>query len=111
MHSIVSHVASYVLLSAIIPLSLFVVRYIRHSPFQVTKEGINLLLSRLAMILIIGLVIASIFFHSYPGREWVRLIAYSALVYFFWVDLVQLLRVQRQYPFTRRWRRRGSMHR
>lgn len=106
MAGILTHVANYVLLSAIIPLSIFVVRYARHSPFQVTKEGINLLLSRLAMLVILLLLITRIFFRDYLGREWVTLATYSALVYFFWVDLVQLLRVQHQYPYTRRWRRR-----
>jgi hypothetical protein len=111
MTGILAHVASYVLLSAVVPLSIFIARYIRHSPFQVTKEGINLLLSRLAMLLIIVLFITRMFLPDYPGRGWVVLISYVALVYFFWVDLVQLLRVQRQYPFTRHWHRRDSVHR
>lgn len=98
----VNNVADYVLLSALIPLTLFVIRYFLFSPYHITSEGKNLMGIRLSQIVLVFAVLLSLFLGAdYPFREWVRLLTFSGLAYFFWVDVYQLIRVQERHKWTR----------
>lgn len=90
-----------VILSALVPLVLFVVYYSRQSPWTLTDEGKNLMLQKVVLIALILVVIASLFLGDYPGRWLVRLTIYGAIVYVMWLDFFQLRRVQREFPFKR----------
>lgn len=101
MTEILNNIADFIILSSVIPLALFIFRYATRSPFEKSPEGINVLLTKIALLTIILVVIFSLFIPDYPGRPVVRLVFYTAPVVFFWVDLVQLWRIQRKYPFHR----------
>jgi len=102
MTEFVNNVADFVLLSALVPIGFFVVRYFLFSPYNITPEGRNNMRKKLALLSLVIVVLLSIFFGvSYIGREYVRLVVFSAIVYFYWVEVIQLMRVQKHYPFNR----------
>jgi hypothetical protein len=105
MTDVINNIADFIILSGLIPILLFIFRYATRSPFEKTPEGVNVLLTKIALAVILIVVVASLFLGQYPGREYVRLVAYTAPVVFFWIDLVQLIRIQRKYPFRRRLRK------
>src|SRR6188768_1607754 len=98
---ILNEIADVVIYSAIIPLLIFIFRYTTRSPFERTPEGVNALLKKVSQALLVIVIGTSLLFGSYIGREYVRIIVYTSVTLFFWVDVVQLIRVQRQYPFYR----------
>ena len=102
MTEIINTLADFVLLSALVPIGFFVVRYFLFSPYQVTPEGRNNLHKKLALLSLVAVVLLSLFLGAgYFGREWVRLTVFSAITYFYWVETAQLMRVQKQYPYNR----------
>lgn len=103
MTEFVNNIADLILLSSLIPLALFSGFYITRSPFEVTKEGRNQLYRTLATVVLLLVVLASLFLGSdYPGREYVRLVSFTALVVFYWRDFFLLRSIQKLYPFRRR---------
>lgn len=106
MVEILELVTSYLVLSSIIPLGLFIWRYTTKSPFTLTQEGKNVLFGKIAILLILGAGAISLFFEDYAGRVWVRLVLYLAVVTYFWIDVILLIRIQRKYPYRRRPRKK-----
>lgn len=101
MTDILNTIADYTILSAIIPLAYFIIRYSLFSPVERTPEGVNQLLLRVAMLGLIVVVVLSLFFGNYVLREFARVIVYGSVVYFLWIDAIQLTRVQKQHRWTR----------
>ena len=95
-------VGDYIVLSALIPLALFVIYYLLRSPFTLTEEGKNVLFQKIATIVLLLVIVLSLFLGEYPGRWAVRVVSFSALVYFYWVDFAQLRSIQKKYPYRRR---------
>ena len=98
---ILNEAADIIIYSAIIPLLVFIFRYSIYSPFGRTPEGVNTLLKKISQALLVIVIGTSLLFGAYIGREWVRLIVYTSVTLFFWVDVVQLVRIQKKYPFRR----------
>lgn len=102
MSEIVNNVADIVLLSALLPNLVFTVRYFFFSPFELSREGINLLGQKVAISLLVIVVLLSVFLGAdYAGRPFIRLVVFGAISYFFWTEMVQLIQLQRQYPWRR----------
>lgn len=102
---LLTDLTSIIVLSGIIPIVLFITYYVQHSPFEQYPEGVTILLQKIAILALFGIIILGYFAPDYPARPWLRLVIYVAVVYLFWADFVNLRRVQRQYPWTRTWRR------
>lgn len=102
MTELVNNIANVVLVSLVIPNLIFAVRYFLYSPYERTREGRNLLLQKVALSSLIFVLALSVVFGSeYPGRPFVRLVVFSAITFFFWVELWQLVQVQRKFPYRR----------
>lgn len=95
-------VASMILVSLLIPNLIFAVRYFLFSPYERTREGRNLLYQKTAVSALLIVLALSIFLGTeYPGRPFVRLAVFSAITFFYWTETVQLIKVQREYPYRR----------
>lgn len=102
MIEIVDSIATLILVSLLIPTAIFAVRYFLYSPYTRTREGRTLLRQKVAIEgLLIAVTLTAFLGAGYPGRPFVRLIVFSVLAYLFWVELVQLIGVQRQFPYRR----------
>lgn len=110
MTDIVNRIADLILVSLLIPNLIFTVRYFLFSPFERTREGRNLLYQKTAIsALLIVLTLSVTLGADYPGRPFIRLIVFATITSFFWTELVQLVLVQRRYPFSRfRRRKKGK---
>lgn len=99
---ILNNLANVVLVSLVIPNLIFAIRYFLFSPYERTREGRNLLLQKVALSsLVLVLALSVIFGQEYPGRPFVRLAVFSAITFFYWTELVQLIGVQRKFPYRR----------
>lgn len=94
-------ITSVVVLSGIIPVLIFLVRYITHSPFEQFPEGIAIFLQKLAILALFGIIIVGYHTPDLWFRPYLRLAVYSAVIALFWADVVNLLRVQREFPWSR----------
>lgn len=98
-----------VVLSAALPLTAFIYFYATepHGPrwwqrhysnlWRSTPIGTTLMYQKIAMLLLILLVAASMFLGDYPGREFIRAAVYVAIVSLFWRVLFTLRRIQKQH--------------
>lgn len=104
-----------VVLSAAVPLSAFIYFYgtepaagkhagrlhwyqRRYSNlWRSTPIGKVLMYQKIAMLSLILLVAASMFFGEYPGRHIIRVIVYGATIFLFWRVLFTLRRIQKKY--------------
>lgn len=103
----IDFIASLILVSLLIPNLIFAVRYFLYSPFERTREGRNLLYQKLAISSLLIVIALSVFLGTeYPGRPFIRLVAFSAITFFYWTETVQLIKVQHAYPFKRSSRRK-----
>jgi hypothetical protein len=107
---VLNDAADIILMTSILPLALFIIRYVTHSPFYLTREGVNVLMTKIAMLAILAIGLAGLLLPDYFGRPLVRIMLYSSLVVFFWVDFVQLITIQRKYPYSYRNRGRNGIH-
>jgi hypothetical protein len=97
-----NHIANLVLVSLVIPNIIFGFRYFLFSPYERTREGRNLLMQKIALSsLVVVLALSVIFGPEYPGRPFVRLVAFSTITIFYWTELAQLIGVQRRFPYRR----------
>ncbi len=102
MTAVLEFIASLILVSLLIPTAIFVVRYFLYSPYDRSREGRNLLREKIAIGgLLIAVTLTAFLGTEYPGRPFVRLVVFSALAYFFWIEVALLIRVQRAYPYRR----------
>jgi hypothetical protein len=102
-------IGSVILVSLLIPNALFTIRYFLFSPYERTKEGRNLLAQKTAIsALLIVLALTIILGPDYPGRPFVRLVVFSAITFFYWTEVVQLIKVQHEYPYNRFRRRKRN---
>lgn len=107
MTDILNRIADITLASLLIPNLIFTVRYFLFSPWERTREGQTLLYQKTAISALLVVLALSVFLGpDYPGRPFIRLGAFSAITFFFWVELVQLWRVQREYRYSRFKRRK-----
>lgn len=90
-----------VVLAALIPLSIFVFRYITHSPWDRTSEGKNLLYQKVGWLLLMISSMINLLLGRYPGSWIVQLSVFLILVVLFWIDVFQLLAVQKKHPYRR----------
>lgn len=96
------NIASGILASLLIPNLIFTVRYFMFSPWERTKEGVNLLRQKTAIsVLLVVIALSVILGPDYPWRPFVRLVAFSAITFFFWIELLQLISIQRKFPYRR----------
>lgn len=86
--------------SYLLPLGIFVGFYGTRSPWWDNELGIALLLQKLSFIAVFALIVLGIFFHDWEGRQWVRLVVYALVGFSLWLDIVNLRRYQRRYPFS-----------
>lgn len=86
-----------IVVSAVLPLALFVYFYGRYSPWRLTNIGRTMMYKNLAFIAVILLVIASLFLGDYPGRDIIRFVVYTGVVVTFWMNFYNLRKVQTQY--------------
>lgn len=102
MTDVIDTIAGYILVSLLIPNVIFAARYFLYSPYERTREGRNLLGQKLAISSLTIVFALSIFLGSdYPGRPIVRLIAFTAVTTFYWIETVQLIKVQHEFPYRR----------
>jgi hypothetical protein len=97
-----------VVLSGALPLAAFIYFYSTepHGPrwwqrhystlWRSTPIGVTLMYQKIAMLTLILLVAASMFLGDYPGRDFIRVIVYVAVVSLFWRVLFTLRRIQKQ---------------
>lgn len=103
MTDIILTIGDFTVLSYLIPLGLFVGLYGFRSPWFQTELGVALMFQKIGFIGIILVIVLSVFLGAaYPGREWVRLVVYAIVGAALWLDVVNLRRYQRKYPFNYR---------
>lgn len=80
----------------VLPLTLFLYRYLRYSPWRSTQPGMALAFLAIALdtILIIGMVYLT--FPGLPGWLWLRVICYMILSVSMWWLPILLIKIQRQ---------------
>ena len=105
-------VANWILLGSAPAIVLFVA-YFSRSDWRSTRVGRALMYQALGMTLIVLVVLASLFFGDYPGREYVRLVGYTVLTTVLWRMFFVLRSYQREgdvavSPFRRRGRARHA---
>lgn len=108
-HSIVNTIGNFVVLSYFIPLVWFIVQYSARSPWDATELGVALLFQKIGFALVILVICLSVFFPGYFGREFFRLSAYLAVLFFLWLDVANLTRYQRRYPDAKKNYKRRSL--
>jgi hypothetical protein len=96
----------FVVLSFVVPLSIFIVRYAFWSPWRSTELGRHLMYQKASIAAVIALILLALFIPDFFLRAEVRLIAYLAVGFFLWLDVVTLIRIQREFPMTRTRRKR-----
>lgn len=95
-------IGNIVVLSLVVPLAIFVFRYSTFSPWKATELGRALLYQKLAFTLVICISILTLFFPGIPFRLEIRLVALLFVLYSLWYDVVNLIRIQRKYPLTKK---------
>jgi len=95
-----------ILVSSIIPIGIFIYRYTMFSPWRLTVLGRSLLYQKIVLFLILLLSLIPVVFGYFSGLLELRLIVYAAVLFTFWNDLYQLLKIQRQYKHPRGKRQR-----
>lgn len=94
---------TFVIVSALVPLGLFVYRYLRYSNWKATDIGRTLLYQKFAFIAVILLALSA---YILPPHNLYRILAgtivYVSLVGLFWRTLVNLLIVQKRHPQEKR---------
>lgn len=84
------------------PALLFVIYYAAFSPWRSTVVGRSLMYQSIGMVVVTGVVIASIWLGEYEGRGVVRFIGYSILTITLWRMFFTLRHYQKMpLPFDR----------
>jgi hypothetical protein len=100
MTTTVQAIGNFFVLSAILPLGLFIYRYWRYSDWRRDILGVSLMTQKITMTLLMLFIIISlgveIFLGHWEGREWVRLLFFGIVIATFWNDYIQLIRIQRE---------------
>ena len=99
-------VGNFVVLSFLIPLTIFIFRYALYSPWRSTELGRHLMYQKSSIAAVIALVLIALFIPEFFLRAEIRLLAYLAVGFFMWLDVVTLIRIQREFPMTRTKRKR-----
>jgi hypothetical protein len=99
-------IGNYVVLSFLIPLTIFIVRYAFWSPWRSTELGRQLMYQKSSIVAVIALVLLALFVPDFFLRAEIRLAAYLAVGFFMWLDVVTLIRIQHEFPMTRTKRKR-----
>jgi hypothetical protein len=89
-----------IVVSFLIPLLIFIVRYARYSPWHDTALGRNVLYQKSAISLVVLILLLGLFYPDFTLRSEIRFVAYAAVAYSFWFDVVTLIKIQRQYPLN-----------
>lgn len=88
--------AIVLVIAASIPAILLPIVYFFGSPWKTTLVG-KMMMNKMAAIgvvfalILVGVVTGG----DYPGRDWIRVVAYAYLAIALWAQLVLLLRIQR----------------
>jgi hypothetical protein len=106
--NVLDTIANWIIISCTVPLGWFIARYFWRSPYGRTREGVLVMITKVAMFLILALGGVGLFFPDYFGRSFVRLALYVALTIFFWIDLSLLLSIQKKYPYNRNQKTRSK---
>lgn len=89
------------LLTAIPALALFVIYYYFGSPWKTLLVGRSLMYFAISLLVIIGVVTASVWLGSdYFAREWVRLISYGLVSWTTWRLFITLRHIQKKGPVS-----------
>lgn len=83
-----------IVVSALLPLSLFVYYYGRYSPWRQTGTGRTMMYKNISFIAVFLVIITSTYFGDYEGRDIVRFVVYTSVVAMFWRNFVNLRNVQ-----------------
>jgi hypothetical protein len=100
-NSIIYAAGNVIVVSFLIPLLIFVVRYARYSPWRDTALGRNVLYQKSAISLVVLILLLGLFYPTFALRSEIRLVAYLVVAYSFWFDVVTLIKIQHQYPLGR----------
>lgn len=77
--------------------SVFAWRYVRHSPWNATYQGVTLLSQKITMAALVGFfIVDTLAPNSYPGRYSILVILLTLLLVEAWATLAGLLHVQRK---------------
>lgn len=88
-------IANYVILSSFVPLVVFIIIY-SSRPWRTSGIGIGYMVQKFSMAVLMLFILASVILPDFPGREWIRLVVYVAVVATFWFDVVQVTHVQKR---------------
>lgn len=90
-----SSIADYIVLSGIIPIAIFLYRYLRYSNWKDTPEGRAIMIQKWSFFAVFALIIIGLFVPDLPFRGYLRFLAFGAVVSSFWLVLVTLIQTQR----------------
>lgn len=87
-------IGSAIIVAYLVPLILFITLYAMRSPWTSTELGKALMYQKSSFLLVVCVVIASIAFPGYFGRDWVRIVIFGGVSISLWVDVINLLHYQ-----------------
>jgi hypothetical protein len=92
---ILNKIGSFILLSIVPPINLFVFFYLFRSNWRSTHPGKALMYSMLSLLLLVDLSAATILLGiTFPGREILRILVFGFISYSQWRLFVILIKVQ-----------------
>ena len=87
--------ADFIVLSYLLPLTLFISLYAVRSPWLSNELGVALMFQKLGFLLVIVVILMSIFLGpDYVFRQEVRTTVYLIVGVALWIDVINLLRYQ-----------------
>ncbi len=97
-------IANYITIGSFVPLLVFIILYATRSPWRGQRNrngvwehnelGVALMAQKISFLAVFVVVGASPFLNDYPSRGWVRILVFSAVLFFLCIDVVNLLRYQ-----------------
>lgn len=92
--NIIETAGDILLLSAVIPIVIFIYRYARYSNWRATTEGRTIMYQKIAFALYFLFLDSLIIFTDYAYKNELRILVYITLISFFWRMTYNLIKAQ-----------------